>query len=309
MLSYKYSTKNIVGYLADPMKSVETERRFSFAKNTTYGLGGEATVAYYPKNLVEAQAVYSFLERKKFPFVTLGNGSNVLASSKPYNGAVVCLKKLKGIVRCSPEVIFVLAGTTVSELLSYCKSKCLGGLEYLYKIPATVGGIAFMNGGAGGKYVQSNVVAVKIFKGKINNLPVKKCNYGYKYSTMQDVNTPVLGVYLSVLPKSREEIEDELFRVKTARAHLPKGRSCGCVFKNGEDYSAGKIIDEAGLKGVRIGGAFVSERHANFIISDGGTAEDVASLIKFVKHVVFVRYGVELKEELRYIGEFNETDG
>lgn len=309
MLSYNYSGKNIFEYLADPLKAVEKVSRFSFAKNTTYGLGGEAASAYYPRNLVEAEAVYAYLESENIPFVTLGNGSNVLASSKPFNGAVVCLKKLKGIVRCSREVIFALAGTSTSDLIKYCKEKSLGGLEYLYGIPATVGGIAFMNGGACGKYLQSNVVAVKIYKGKIDNLPVKKCNFGYKYSTMQDINTPIFGVYLSVLPNSRELIDKKLLRVKAARAHLPKGRSCGCVFKNGEDYSAGKIIDDAGLKGVRIGGAFVSHKHANFIISDGGTAEDVASLVKFVKSVVFVRYGIELKEELRYIGEFNETDG
>jgi UDP-N-acetylmuramate dehydrogenase len=273
-------------------------------ENTTYRLGGGVRVAYYPKNLYEAATLYESLISQNQKFVVLGNGSNILASDNFFDGVVISTKKLKGIVRVDKNTIFCLSGTSVGELLVYLKKHNLGGLEYLYGIPASIGGLCYMNGGAGGNYLSDNVKSVKLCLGKIINLPNKKCHFGNKYSTMRDTNSLILGVYLSVVPSSRAEIESKIEFYKSARAHLPKGRSCGCVFKNTDNIPSGKVIESLGLKGKRIGGAYVSNIHANFILCDGQSSSDVKSLIDFIKSKALSELGITLTEEVIYIGDF-----
>lgn len=287
---------------------VEKSYNFLFSKNTTYGLGGSVDVCYYPKNIPQAVAVYDYLRLSGIRYVTVGNGSNILASDGHYCGAVVNTRKMKGIARIDENTLCCLAGTTVAELLAYCKRHNLSGLEYLYGIPATMGGIVFMNGGAGGTYINSNVLSVKIFYDKIVNLSNKNCNFCYKQSTMRDINSPILCVFLRVASAIPQIIEEKVNYYKLRRLHLPGGRSCGCVFKNPEGDSAGRLIEAAGLKGIRIGGARVSTEHANFIINSGATAADVARLISLVKKIVREKCGVTLEEEVVYIGEFNDSD-
>lgn len=309
MLLYKRGNLHINKSERQIAQSVEKEYGFRFSEHTTYGLGGRADVAYYPENFLQASAVYRYLVAEKIPFVVLGKGSDVLVSDRGFHGAVVCTEKLTGIVRLAPDRIFCLAGTSVSALLAYCRAHSLGGLEYLGGIPASIGGIVCMNAGAGGTYVESNVVSVKVCMGKIVNFSRKNCNFSKKHSTMRDINCLILGAELSVLPSSGEVIRQNTAFYRRRRAHLPSGRSCGCVFKNPDGLSAGKLIDDAGLKGKRIGGAVVSERHANFILNTGGSAEDVASLIRLVKREVYRVHGVSLDEEVVYIGEFNDSYG
>lgn len=308
MLSYKSGIKYAQYNASELVKKVKIVRPFDFSKNTTYGLGGNAPVCYYPKNIPQAVAVYRFLENAGTDYVTVGCGSNILASDAPYRGAVVSTRALRGIVRPDDHTLFCLAGTTVSQLLGYCKRNLIGGLEYLYGIPATIGGITFMNGGAGNIYINSNVIAVKVFNGKLANLSNKNCNFSYKHSTMRDINSPILGVFLSVQANNRQWIDERIDHYKSARAHLPKGKSCGCVFKNPKGVSAGKLIEGAGLKGARVGGAVVSQSHANFILNQNATSEDVARLIAYVKRCVFEKFGIALEEEVVYIGEFHDFD-
>ncbi|MDE6105420.1 MAG: UDP-N-acetylmuramate dehydrogenase, partial [Clostridia bacterium] len=127
------------------------------------------------------------------------------------------------------------------------------------------------------------------------------------YSTMRDINCVILGAELKFTLQSATEIKEKINEYLERRRFHPKGRSCGCVFKNVNGISAGKLIDEAGLKGLSIGGATVSREHANFIINRGGKAEDVYLLIKEVKRRVFERTGIRLEDEVVYIGEFNDT--
>lgn len=308
MLLYKSGAVYATRSWSEGLKCVKTIKQFSFTKYTTYGLGGMADICYMPENIRQAVAVYKYLEQSNAKFITLGNGSNVLASDKRYHAAVVCTRRLKGIARINSTTICCLAGTTVAEILKYCLIHKLSGLEYLYGIPATIGGITYMNGGAGGCYVNSSIKAVKVFNGKITNLSNQSCNFGYKHSTMQDIKCAILCVFLSVKPDLPQIIVDNIEYFKARRQHLPKGKSCGCVFKNPGGVSAGKLIEDAQLKGMRIGGAFVSPQHANFIINDGGASNDVAQLINLVKRTVLEKSGIRLEEEVVYIGEFNDFD-
>ena len=161
-----------------------------------------------------------------------------------------------------------------------------------------------MNGGAGGTYIENNVVNALFYNGDIRNFSNKKCNFGNKYSIMRDVNCLILGAELRVYPESGEKVRNNISRRLDCRKSQPKGASCGCVFKNCGNASAGKIIDDVGLKGLSCGNAFVSFEHANFLINGGGCAADVYKLIGIVKEKVFERTGIKLEEEVVYIGDF-----
>ena len=290
--------------LLGSIENIKSVNDFSFAKNTTYACGGKAEIAYYPNTIKEAIVVYNYLTKSGKNFITLGNGSNVLASDKNFNGAVLCTKSLKGVSRVGQDTIFCYAGTTVAELVKYCINNNCGGLEYLSGIPATIGGLAYMNGGAGGLYIENNIVNVLLYDGSIRNFSNKKCKFGYKYSIMRDINCVILGIKLKIYPQSSEKVRENISLYLNRRKFHPKGASCGCVFKNVGNISAGKLIDDCGLKGLTCGGAYVSQSHANFLINNGGCASDVHELINTVKKMVFERTGILLEEEVVYIGDF-----
>ncbi len=292
---------------ADALSRVRKVTDFDFSKNTTYGLGGKAKAAYFPKNIKEVAAVYDYLSNSGEKFLTLGNGSNVLVSDKGFDGLVIATKDFKGAYRTGENTFFCRAGTTVSSLLKYCLRYGFGGLEYLAGIPATVGGLCYMNGGVNSKHVGDDIVSVKIYDGKMRVFDNKTCGFGNKYSTMRDINCIILGAELRFTPKSSKEIENSISEILDMRRAQPKGKSCGCVFKNYGGVSAGKIIQDAGLKGYNLGGATVSADHANFIINNGGSSSDVYKLISEVKKKVLERMGIGLEEEVVYIGEFNDT--
>ena len=290
--------------LTAEIENIKKINRFSFAKNTTYACGGNAEIAYFPNSVNQTVAVYDCLTQTGKNFITLGNGSNILASDKGFDGSVLSTKHLSGINRTGQDTIFCYAGTKVSALMKFCIDYGLGGVEYLAGIPATFGGLAFMNGGAGGLYIGENIVNVLLYNGAITNFSNKKCNFGYKYSIMRDIKCIILGVELKIYPQSSEKVRENVSTYLDYRKCHPKGASCGCVFKNVGKLSAGKIIDDCGLKGLRCGGAYVSPSHANFLISDGGCASDVYKLNGMVKEKVFERTGIMLEEEVVYIGDF-----
>ncbi|MDE7167687.1 MAG: UDP-N-acetylmuramate dehydrogenase [Clostridia bacterium] len=291
--------------LENAVKSVKSEPNFDFSKHTTYGLGGRAKTAYFPQNEDEAVAVYKYLKISGEKFVILGKGSNLLVSDKYYDGSVICTKYLQGI-EIEGNCLKILSGTTVQQLLSFCVKNGITGFEYLAAIPASIGGLTVMNGGTSDRRIASNILTVKVFDGKMREFSNKNCNFGNKHSTMSDINALVLAVYAGFEREKPEIVETNINYYLNKRKLQPKGKSCGCVFKNPEGFSAGKIIDDLGLKGMRIGGAEVSREHANFIINNGGSSADVYALIKAVKKTVYETTGINLEEEVIYIGEFND---
>ncbi len=289
---------------------VEFLRRspFDFSKNSSIGCGGFAPVAFYPQSVPELTSLVDRLTEEGIPYCVLGNLTNVLPSDEGMQGAVISTKKLLGIT--AGERLFAYAGETSGTLLRACKSAGLSGAEFLSGVPCTLGGAAYMNAGAAGKYLSEIVESVLVLRaGKRITLSLEECDYAYKKSVFMKNDDVILGVTLRLQSSTVAEIEKREGSYIERRKHLPKGRSMGCVFKNPEGYAAGELIERSGLKGLRVGGAKVSKEHANFIINEGGTARDIKTLIKLVKNAVLAQYGVALQEEIRYLGENSDTDG
>lgn len=296
---------NIFDYEHEPA-GIDRQFNFDFSKNTSYGLGGIGKVAYFPKTEEEAIRILNTLKQYNQKFIVLGCGSNVLVSDKFFDGIIISTSKLKGIYKTA-DGITCLSGTTVAELLIYCRKNGLSGLEFLAGIPASVGGLSFMNAGAGGKYISDVLKNCTVYDGKLRNFSNKLCNFGYKYSTMRDINGIILSCSFKLQQVDPQLVSQNINKYISSRLALPKGRSCGCVFKNPEGCSAGKLIEYCGLKGFAYGGARVSREHANFIINEYAAASDVYRLIRFVKKTVFQITGVALEEEVVYIGDFNDS--
>lgn len=289
------------------LQNIEKEVNYNFSKNTTYGLGGNAEVAYFPKTQSEVCKIFDYMQIEDKKFVVLGCGSNVLASEKFYDGAVISTKKLNKI-RYRNGYLYCESGVKVAYLLKYCLQHGLSGLEYLAGIPATVGGLALMNGGIRFNHIGQNIIWCKVYDGKMRIFSNKKCNFANKHSTMRDIICIICSVKLKVEQKSSEQIKEKINYYLNLRKALPKGRSCGCVFKNLPDgTSAGKLIEKCGLKGYKLGNTEVSSAHANFILNNSGNSDSVYRLINFVKQKVFNTLGVLLEEEVVYIGEFNDS--
>lgn len=280
-------------------RQIITEKPFDFSKHSTIGCGGLAAQAFYPKN--EGEVAYLL---SAFPnsWVAVGNLSNVLPSDNGTKRAVICTKKLTDIHTTS-EGVFVSAGVTSGALHRYMKETGYSGAEFLAGIPCTLGGILYMNGGAGGKYIAEIVDSVRVFRGgKAMNLSVEECAYSYKNSVFMRTDDFILGGVLRLEKEDREKVEQRIKLWLCKRVHLPKGKSMGCTFKNPQGISAGELIEKTGLKGLRIGGAKVSELHANFIINDNNaTAEEIRALITVIKNAVYAQYKVSLEEEIRYL--------
>ncbi|MBR2341224.1 MAG: UDP-N-acetylmuramate dehydrogenase [Clostridia bacterium] len=288
----------------------EYEENFDFAKHSTVGVGGKAKIAFYPKTLKETTRLCDFFVDNRMDFLVLGNISNTLPPDETLEIPIILTKKLKSMEFSSG--VFVEAGVTSSALLDACQLNGKSGAEFLAGIPCTIGGAVYMNAGANGKYMSDIVKKVLIYKQKrlclLNN---HSCCYSYKKSVFMENDGVILGVELELKNSDEKSVCAVRKNVLQNRFALPKGKSMGCVFKNPLGDSAGRLIEAAGLKGLREGGAVVSRSHANFMLNEGGaTQNDFLKLIRRVKNEVFKRFGVSLEEEIRVIikGELNDIN-
>ncbi|MGN1077656.1 MAG: UDP-N-acetylmuramate dehydrogenase, partial [Candidatus Gallimonas sp.] len=276
------------------------ERAFSFARHTTIGCGGTAAAALCPAGTEETAKALSFLKKEGIPYCFLGAGANVLPAEGNFEGAVVRFCAIKTLFAYGTHV-FAGAGVTLGALVKFTRERALSGFEPLTGIPASVGGATVMNAGVSDRHMSDlieKVVAVE--DGKILLLDPRECAFSEKRSLFQK-GVAVTGVLFRGVRSEKERIAREIRRYRAKRAALPKGRSMGCVFVNPESCPAGKLLDECGLKGRRIGGAYVSREHANFILNEGGTSTDVALLVSEMKREVYAKTGILLREEIRYI--------
>ncbi len=278
----------------------DIERPFDFSAHSSMGCGGMAKLAVYPKT--EKELVELFDEIGETGVLIVGNLSNTIASDLGTDKTVVCTKGLRQIV-ISEATVYTQAGVMSAVLLSKLRDEGLRGAEFLTGIPCTIGGALYMNAGAGGRYISEIVQSVRIYRrGQVIDLPNEACGYTYKHSVFMETNDVIIGATLKLEQSDRASIikQEKLWQLR--RRRLPKGKSAGCIFKNPPKYSAGELIEKAGLKGLRIGGAKVSEEHANFIINDGkATTREIRALIELIKNAVFAYCGIVLEEEIQYI--------
>ena len=271
------------------------------AKASTIRVGGRAAFAFFPKSIKEFIRLLDLLDDADIPFCVLGKMSNVLPPDGYLQKALVFTTKLTSME--FSKTVFAEAGVSVGAFLKECAAHGKIGAEFLAGIPCTIGGAAYMNAGASGKYISDIVKRVLVYRQKkLRVLTKKDCGYAYKKSRFMDDEGIILGVEFLLENGTQEDALGYQRYVLKSREWLPKGYSMGCVFKNPLGDSAGRLIDGAGLKGLRIGKAEVSTIHANFILNVGGaTAEEIKQLISIVKNAVYAQYKIRLEEEIRIL--------
>lgn len=289
-------------HFLDGYASFPYEKPFPFSRHSSIGCGGKARCAFYPQTEGQLVELVSRLRVDGIRYYTVGNLTNVLPPDNDIDAVLISTKRLLS-AQAAATGLYVGAGVNSGMFLRLCKTYGLGGAEFFAGIPCTMGGALFMNAGAAGEYIAPLVGGVKVFDGKkIITLSPSECRYEYKKSVFMQEDLLILGGTLRLPEMQEEEMVKRTQYFMQKRAHLPKGKSMGCVFKNPPNGAAGKYIEGAGLKGLRIGGAHVSEKHANFIINDlGAKSSDIRALITFMKNAVLAQYNIRLEEEIRYI--------
>jgi UDP-N-acetylmuramate--L-alanine ligase/UDP-N-acetylenolpyruvoylglucosamine reductase len=291
-------------------KILGIERGVRLAKYMTFKIGGQADYFAEAEDEGRIRELINWANRKKIAYFILGGGSNLLVADEGYRGLAIKLKNAK--IKIKNAKVYCEAGVRLSELVQAVAKRGLAGLEFAAGIPGTVGGAVRGNAGAWQQSFGDLVVRVKILdeKGNFRWLRKRECNFAYRESRFKKTSEAIVTVELKLKIGNREEIEKRIENNLTKRSSQPKEPSAGCVFVNPPTAAAGQLIDQCGLKGRRVGGAMVSERHANFIVNMGGaTAKEVVRLIEVVKTSVKGKFGIELKEEIQLIGLVKEANG
>ena len=284
-------------------------RDLSMAPLTTFRIGGPASIYFEPQDEEDLRVVAGALGVTDLPVVVLGKGSNVLVSDEGFPGLVLRLGRGFRWAARSNERIAAGAAMPFPALAGVALRHALGGLEFGVAIPATVGGAVAMNAGAHGREVSDAVEEVEVFRlreGRSVRVARGEAGFAYRHSGLSSDGL-VTGATFALSPDDPARIRRAMDEARAwRRATQPVAEpNCGSVFTNPPDAAAARLIDEAGAKGLRVGGASVSTKHANFIITDvGARAADVATLIRRVQALVEERSGIRLEPEVRLIGRF-----
>ncbi len=281
----------------------------SMSRHTTFKIGGNAELFI---NAMHIQGLIDILSRcqiNEVPYMIIGKGSNLLVSDKGIDGVVIRLDgDFNRIKLIDNKTIYCGAGVSMARLCNFACEQGLSGLEFAWGIPGSVGGAVYMNAGAyGGEMKDVILYADHIDKDNtIGRFTIDKLDMRYRHSIYCDNGYTVTGVALQLQPDSQVEIRKQMDDyMKRRKDKQPvEYPSAGSVFKRPEGYYAGTLIEQAGLKGKRIGDAQVSEKHAGFIINTGNaTCKDVKTLIKYIQHTVKTNFGVELECEVKTVGK------
>lgn len=271
------------------------------ANISTYKTQGTVKGVFYPRNEEELILVYNFLSKQDIPFKIIGNGSNLLIKDD-CDFLFICTKKMKDKIRfCKNEVHFS-SSVTLAKAYNLSLKKSLSGFQRLAGIPATLGGAIRNNASAFGQSVFDNLDKIKIFKdGKIKFLKKSDIIYSYHRTNLKDCL--ILSAKFILKPASWCEICNEFGLYSKIRSEKqPKGFSCGSVFKNPAEASAGQLIEDCKLKGKHSGNAKISEKHGNFIINtENASFYDVKSLIELCQQEVLKKYNINLEKEVEII--------
>ncbi|MBE0465673.1 MAG: UDP-N-acetylmuramate dehydrogenase [Candidatus Desulforudis sp.] len=279
------------------------------SEHTTWRIGGPADYFVQPAGLEDLQFVTRFAAARRLPLTVMGNGSNLLVSDAGLRGILVRMGRGMEQVLIDGNVILVQGGARLPRVIKAAGGAGLGGLEFLIGIPASVGGAVVMNAGANGLCLGDRVEEVILVdrEGVIHRRSRTELGFGYRWSDLQTGGAIVSEVILRCLPRQRDEIgrEMKLFLHRRRETQPLDHPSAGCVFKNPSGDSAGRLIEAAGGKGLRVGNAEVSQKHANFILNLGGaTARDVMILIGRIRRLVKDKFGIELGLEVNLMGDF-----
>lgn len=283
------------------------EREVSMKNYTSFKVGGPAELFLSPEDAGQTAKLVRFCEKEEIPVFVLGKGSNLLVSDRGIKGAVIYTGKQCGISLVDENTVRAQSGASLAQLCTFALENSLSGLEFAYGIPGTVGGAVFMNAGAyDGEMkdvlLNSEYVSTDGTSGELDN---EAMELSYRHSAYENSNLVITAASVRLAPADRNEIKSTMNDILARRKEKQplEYPSAGSTFKRPEGNFAGALIEQCGLKGVSVGGAQVSEKHAGFIINRGGaTAADILSLIKHVQARVKAQTGVSLETEIRLIG-------
>ena len=279
----------------------------SMSRHTTFRTGGPADILVTPK-AEQISEILALCKEKQIPWTVIGNGSNLLVGDGGIRGVVLEIGKQMSEISIEGTKITAGAGAMLSAIASKAAAQELTGLEFASGIPGSIGGAVVMNAGAYGGEMKDVLASVDVLTQdlEIKTIPAAELNLGYRCSSIPEKGYIVLGATLQLKKGNAAEIRGRMAELaEQRRAKQPlQYPSAGSTFKRPEGYFAGKLVQDAGLKGKTIGGAQVSEKHSGFLINIGGaTAQDILDLIAFCQKEVKDKFGVTLETEVKIVGE------
>ena len=275
---------------------------------TSFQIGGPVDYFIEPRSEEELKDVIVFVERDAMPWMIMGKGTNMVVSDKGIRGAVIRLENYFSDVRVDGMRVVAQSGASMKKVAEAARDASLTGLEFAHGIPGAVGGAMTMNAGAYGGEMKDVVESVKVMyhDGTTEVIPGDQMDFRYRNSRVYDEKLVVLEATFLLQPGEQAAIQsemDELWNRRVSKQPL-EYPSAGSTFKRPVGYFAGQLIDQAGLRGLKHGGAQVSEKHCGFVINCGGaTCKDVVELIRTVQEAVYEKHGVELETEVKVLGE------
>ena len=278
-------------------------------KHTTFRVGGPADYFVMPKNIEEVQRIVAFCKDAKMPYYVLGNGSNLLVSDAGYRGVIIQIYKSMSEITVEGTTIRAQAGALLSKIGNIALDAELTGFEFAAGIPGAVGGAVVMNAGAYGGEMKDILKSATVLTtdGEVLTLYNKELELGYRTSIIAKKDYVVLEAEYELQKGSKEDIRAKMDELKVQRVTKQplEYPSAGSTFKRPEGHFAGKLIQDAGLRGFSVGGAQVSEKHCGFVINKGdATAADIIELMRQVSEKVMQEFGVLLEPEVKMLGEF-----
>ena len=279
------------------------------SSHTTFRIGGPAEVFLMPESYEQIRSALALCREEGLPYFVLGNGSNLLVSDSGYRGVIIQMDRNMGDIELKGTEIRACAGALLSSVAAAARKASLTGFEFAGGIPGTLGGAVVMNAGAYGGEMKDVLreVTVMTKEGDIRVIPSDRLELGYRTSIIKKTGYLVLEAVISQEkgdPQAIQEKTKELASKRTEKQPLDYP-SAGSTFKRPEGYFAGKLIMDSGLRGFRVGGAQVSEKHCGFVINTGGaTAKDVKELMDHVIRTVKEKYNITLEPEVKFLGEF-----
>lgn len=280
------------------------------SKHTTIKIGGPADVLVTPTNIEEIKKVVEFAKKENIAITILGNGSKLLVKDEGIRGIVIKITGKFANINIEGEYITAEAGITLPRLSIIAKDRSLSGLEFAAGIPGCLGGAIFMNAGAYGSEM-SNIVTEVTYLDKDLNIVTKtneELDFGYRQSYFknnEEEKNIVLSVRMKLEKGNKEEITEKMQQNNKSRKEKQplEFPNAGSTFKRPEGYFVGKLIDDVGLRGKKIGGAMISDKHSGFIVNvDKATAKDVLDLITLTQKVIKEKFNVNLETEIKIIG-------
>lgn len=279
------------------------------SRHTTFRAGGPADFFVTPEKEGQVRKTLSLLKEAQVPRYIMGNGSNLLVGDRGYRGVILQICKKMNRIRIQDTVIQAQAGALLSKIAAEAQAKGLTGFEFASGIPGSLGGAAMMNAGAYGGEMKQVLIQAQILNasGEIEDVLAEEMELGYRSSVFSRNGGVILSASIQLEPGDPSAIQsrmEELKFLRTSKQPL-EYPSAGSTFKRPEGYFAGKLIQDAGLRGFQVGGAQVSEKHCGFVINkDQATAMDIRSLMEQVSEKVYAQFGVRLEPEVKLIGEF-----